>query len=82
MIKSKLGRRHSRVGRTPEDLSSVRFCALTCLSENTMVTPTEFKSRAWAVWVEETDTGSALTGCKSAKKEEGGPRWMSAKFRR
>lgn len=45
VIKSKLGRRHSRVGKRPEDLSSVRFCVLTCLSENTTVTPTEFKSR-------------------------------------
>lgn len=62
MIKSELGSsRHSRVGRRPEDLSSVRFCVLTCLLENTMITPIKFKSRVWAVWVEEADTGSAQT---------------------
>lgn len=47
-----------------------------------MITPIKFKSRVWAVWVEETDTQSAQTGCKSAKKEEGGPRRMSTEFRR
>lgn len=81
VIKSKLDRRHSRVGRRPEDLSSMR-CVLTCFSENTMGTPIEFKSRVWAVWVEETDTQSAQTGCKTAKKDEGSPRRMSAEFRR
>lgn len=76
VIKSKLGRRHSRVGRRPEDWSSMRFCVLT------VATPIKFKSRVRAVWVEETDARSAQTGCKSAKKEEGGPRWMRAEFRR
>lgn len=71
VTKSKRDRRHSRVGRRPEDLSSMR-CVLTCFSENTMVTPIKLKSRVWAVWVE-AQTRGQLRRCKSAKKEWGGP---------
>lgn len=71
VIKSELGRRHSRIGRRPEALSSVRVCVLTCLSENTMITPVKFKSRVWAVWVEEADTGSAQTERELVNKDRG-----------
>lgn len=71
VIKSKLGRRRSRVGRRPEALSSVRFCVLTCLSENTMITPMKF--RVWALWVEEADNGSAQTEKNMSAKADRGP---------
>lgn len=73
MIKSALGRRHSRIGRRPEDLSSVRVCVLTCLLENTMITPVKFKSRVWVVWVEAADTGSAQTERELVNKDRQRP---------
>lgn len=71
VIKSELGRRHSGVGRRPEGLNAVRVCVLTCLLENTMITPVKFKSRVWAVWVEEADTGSAQAEREYVNKDRG-----------